>query len=48
VEVLQLLVGEIGFLEEGGEFLLGQVSALLRVAYELAQLVGFLERRCVG
>jgi hypothetical protein len=48
VEVLQLLVGEVGFLEKGGELLLGQISAFLRVAYELAQLVGFLERRCFG
>jgi hypothetical protein len=48
VEVSQLLVGEIGLLEEGGELLLGQVSPLLCVADELAQLVGILKRRYFG
>jgi hypothetical protein len=45
VEVLELLVGEVGLLEKGGELLLAQITPLLSVAYELTQLVGVLKGR---
>jgi hypothetical protein len=48
MEVLELLVGEVRLLEEGGELLLRQVSPLLSVAYELAELVGILKRSYFG
>jgi hypothetical protein len=48
MQVLELLVGKVALLEEGGELLLRQVTALLRVADKLAQLVRFLNRRYVG